>query len=462
MKAQFQIRNVIDMVPAMPLAFTFTQRGGTIGSAEDAAWRIQHVEGGIADVAARIVVIDGHFTLAPLSETPIHINGGQAPMTRGRPVILTDKDVLMIGGLNCLVSIGTETSVEVSVPRLATFARSHDPVGGRLLKDGEPITEKSDVHPEPGAGLSTTDPIELMDRKLASHKGVDPLAALEQSRARLSGPEERDLRRDVDASLSPHELATIPDHSSTPIAAHSARAVGRDRFGFEDLAMDDPSNRPHPDRAGINLSHPVDHVALLPLTRALGLPLGDMTAEEAGRTLAEIGGALREAVAGLVRLHQARSQNGRRMPFAGLHMHALEDNPLRFASDTDEALSAMFAKRGAVHQAAPSAFAEMMEHLDMHQSATEEAIGGALDAVLTSLMPTALEKRFRSYNTDDLPPPGPERDAWCWRMFTTYFAELRANRQRGLQMLFWEVFQHEYQGSLRAKRGFVGQEGALA
>ncbi len=448
MKAKLQVKNVLDMVPALPLSCVFSQMGGIIGAAEDATWRIQDASGNIADTAARVMVIDGYFTIEALSGMPIFINGASAPITAARPVILADKDFLKIGDLECLISVGAETMSQTEVKSMSAFAMAANDTEDALLIDGE-FSEAS----EATAGsphVSDIDPLEMLDRGANRHKGIDPLAALDDSKTRLDSAEESLLKDDVADTLRDEYVNTIPDHSNSAHASHLQRQVQRDRYGFEEEANENSWESNQVGRAEIDLDHPVDHVALLPLTRALGLPLGDMSAVDANRTLAEIGGALRAAVGGLNKIYASRKSGNERFPLATMHLHAVEDNPLRFAKKTDEALHALFAKRGAVHMSAPSAMAEVVDHLDAHQSASEEAIDKALDSVLASLQPQALERRFRSYAPDEKPADGMERDAWCWGMYKAYFSELKSQRQQGLQMLFWEIFQHEYQGIMRA------------
>lgn len=458
MKAKLQVKNVLDMVPALPLSCVFSQMGGIIGAAVDATWRIQDASGNIADTAARVVVIDGYFTIEALSGMPIFINGASAPITAARPVILADKDFLKIGDLECLISVGTETMSQTEVKSMSAFAMAANDTEDALLIDGE-FSEASSEASIASPHVSDIDPLEMLDRGADRHKGIDPLAALDDSKIRLDSDEETLLKDDVANEMRDKYVNTIPDHSNSATASHLQRQVQRDRYGFEEEASNNAWESDMVGRAEIDLDHPVDHVALLPLTRALGLPLGNMSAADANRTLAEIGGALRAAVGGINKIYASRKGGNERFPLATMHLHAVEDNPLRFAKQTDEALHALFAKRGAVHMSAPSAMAEVVDHLDTHQSASEQAIDKALDSVLASLLPQALEKRFRSYAPDEKPAEGVERDAWCWGMYKAYFSELKSQRQQGLQMLFWEVFQHEYQGIMRAHDLDAGAEG---
>jgi type VI secretion system protein ImpI len=194
----------------------------------------------------------------------------------------------------------------------------------------------------------------------------------------------------------------------------------------------------------------IDQVALKPLARALGLPLSDMNSLESELALSEVGGALRAAIEGLRKLFASRAGRASRFPLSAMHLHVVEDNPLRFCESGQEAMETLFARHGTLHLSASAAIAESLENLGHHQDATETAADRALGAVFTALKPAALERRFAAYARNSEPVRGPEHDAWCWQMYKAYLEELSSHRQEGLQMLFWEVFAYEYQAAMRA------------
>jgi len=442
MKLTLTVENVNDVVPALPLYCVFSQRGGIVGSDESATWALQDNDGSIPEAAARVVVMDGQFTIESLSGAKIYVNGSTSAIAKGRPVILSDKDTLKIGTLICRVETGARgANADQQVSSMSSFATMNGDTHESLVIDGD--YEEASVAAEHQSGASDVDPLEALAGQSQKTTNLDPLEALDMHKKSASVTRSEPM---VDAVASDFDGANAPD------ASLQLKKVKRDRYGFEehDDGLDGPAksiNRAH--GAALDLDHPVDHIALRPLTKALGLPLGDINAEQSAAVLADIGGALRAAVGGMTAIYQAREGRSNRFPLTTLHMHAVEDNPLRFAEGTDDALHAMFAKRGAVHLSAPAAMKEAVDHFALHQSATEQAIDKALDAVLMALSPKALEKRFRSYAPEERPDDADARNAWNWGMYQAYFDELKSQRQRGLQMLFWEVFQHEYQGMIR-------------
>ena len=442
MKLTLRVENVNEVIPALPLYSVFSQRGGIIGSDESATWRIQDINGSIPEAAARIVVMDGHFTIESLSGAKIYVNGATSPIAGGRPIILSDKDTLKFGLLNCRVEAGAQAvAQDQRISSMSSFAMDNSENNDTLVIDGD--YEEATVISEERAGVSMIDPIQALDGKTKHSRSVDPLEALDIQKKQADLTQQRSKDQ---ARTSEH------DNTNSPNASLELKKVKKDRYGFEEVEDKWDSETLSLNRAAsasIDLDHPVDHIALRPLTRSLGLPLGDIRAEQAANVLADIGGALRAAVSGMNTIYRTRDGQTNRFPLTTLHMHAVEDNPLRFADNTDEALHAMFAKRGAVHLSAPAAMKEAVDHFALHQVATEKAIDKALDAVLMALAPKALQKRFRSYAPNQRPDDQEDEDAWYWGMYKAYFNELRSQRQRGLQMFFWEVFQHEYQSIIR-------------
>lgn len=442
MKLTLRVENVNEVVPALPLHCVFSQRGGIIGSDDEATWKIQDEEGSIPEAVARIVVVDQHFTIEALNGSKIFVNGSTSSIASGRPVILADKDTIGMGLLNCRVETGASaTTPDQQVTSMSKFAMDNSETNDTLVIDGE--YEEADVVKERRTGASKIDPIVALAAQQEQTGSVDPLEALDMHK------KSSDMTNELTQSEA---RSTEFDSDRSTDASLKLKRVKKDQYGFEEMQddWDDTSKTINRSQgASLDLDHPVDHVALRPLTRSLGLPLGNISAEQASDVLADIGGALRAAVGGMTEIYRSRDGLSNRFPLTTLHMHALEDNPLRFSEDTDEALHAMFAKRGAVHLSAPAAMQEAVDHFALHQTATEQAIDKALDAVLMALAPKALEKRFRSYAPGERPEGGEEQDAWYWGMYKAYFNELKSQRQRGLQMLFWEVFQHEYQGIMR-------------
>lgn len=455
MKVRFQVRNAGEIEPARALHAVFSQRGGFIGSSSDATWCIQDLNGTIPEHAARILERDGHFTIEAISGAAIRINGAGSAIPENREVILSDKDLMRIGGLDISVALGDHIE-DGTVTRQSSLDQM---VGG---EDGDAETSivtgsyKGTGRTDDVIDAVAADPLEIMNRTARRGRSVDPLDVLGEKKQLDEASGKKALPDPLMATQDASSVVQTADESDMHYASMPVQAIRKDAYGFDQI--EGVAARMTPSTDPLN---EVDHVALRPLARKLGLQFGDLSPSDAERAMSDIGGSLRAVLAGLNRIYRDLGTKSGNFPLATMHLHALEDNPIRFSTDVDAVLHAFFSKRGPVHLSAPSAIEESLDHLYEHQGATEAAIDEALDSVLAALAPRALERRFEAYDPDFSPVDDEAREAWCWRMYKAYYAEMRSERQRGLQMLFWEVFGQEYQTAMRRaemKRN-LGEEG---
>lgn len=453
MKLTMTIENIQDATGSIRASQTFTARGGLIGSGDGADWKVQDLGRSIPETALRVEVADGAFTIARAGEAEVYVNDARAPIGRGDRARLRNRDSIVIGGLRLVVNLPDEALESF---REDAFTSLDMLIEGKADEDGGLLDATGDgasfgVFESERRAEAVPDPVEGVSRRSPTARDMDPIAG-------LGGFEDPDGGGpDAGGGAMLHALETTrhaaPDIAQPDYATQSAAAVQLHALGGtpsragKDAML--PPARPYDfeDRdEGDGGS--VDHIALRPLARALGLPIGEISQEDAQRILAEIGAALRAVAEEINGLYAARQGRAHRFPLATMHMHAIEDNPLRFKTSAEGALRALLLDHGPVYLNAPAAFRETLRHLSHHQDATEQAVDRGLDSLMKALSPEALERRFRNYARRA--PTPEERDAWCWRMYRHYFDELRSKNQRGLQLLFWEVFGHEYQNTMRA------------
>lgn len=454
MKLLLTIENIQDATGSIQATRTFTARGGLIGSGDGADWKVQDLGRTIPETALQVSVTDGAFTIAPSGDADVFVNDARAAIGRNDRVRLRNRDSILVGGLKFIVNLPNEalesfredgfTSLDMLIDGKAeeddSLLAAPDARKGGSFSVFEREQQAEDV-PDPLAGVSRAAP---------SFRDVDPVAGLggfedpdedgvplregqsimrelEMTQHQPLESAQPDYTAQTSASVQLHALATAPSRTGTrPMYTTKA-------YDFEDDETPEGGS--------------VDHVALRPLAHALGLPIGEISQEDAHRILGEIGAALRAVAEEINGLYADRQGRAHRFPLATMHMHAIEDNPLRFKTSADAALRALLLDHGPVYLNAPAAFRETLQHLNHHQDATEQAVDQGLDALMKALSPEALERRFRNYARRT--PTPEERDAWCWRMYRHYFDELRSKNQRGLQLLFREVFGHEYQNTMR-------------
>ncbi|MCO5063384.1 MAG: type VI secretion system-associated FHA domain protein TagH [Rhizobiaceae bacterium] len=427
MKAKFQIENVHSAEPALQPSCTFTERGGRIGSAIDAAWRIQDVAGTVPEAAATIAVIDQRFTLQAIAGAKIWLNGARSSVPAGRPIVLNDNDTLSIGELR--ISIRTSDTSEEEGRDLNALVNPRDRRSEGLVIDGEFAASN--------AAYPATRPV--VD---------DPLAALDKAAIGGGGPAASAghtiLLDPLDSLGSPVDMLPMTPASTQEsdgrVEINSAVAFQKVSSFLFDAESDEIGDPPPRVPVPGSLTSPRGS-----LTRALGLSQPGSDETELG---ADVAAALRAAIEGLNGLFLKRATSAGHFP--PMRRYAVEDNPLRLAVNGQAAIDSLFGEPDSLRLSPSAAIAESLEDLGHHQDATESAVDLALNAVLSALGPEVLARRFASCAQPAGQPGDAEHDAWCWRMFRTYFRELASHRQGGLQALFWEIFAEEYQTAMRA------------
>jgi type VI secretion system protein ImpI len=186
---------------------------------------------------------------------------------------------------------------------------------------------------------------------------------------------------------------------------------------------------------------------LWPLLEGLGLTHTPIPDEKVADFLMDVGLALRQVIEGLHGVFSDQDQGGdATFRVATSQLQPLEDNPLKFAADADEAVDLLFGQRRAVHLGPRAAVAECLEGLRLHRSAVAAGTAEGLRTVIESFAPTTLARRFAKYD----PSRADTRDSpWLWAMYEQYFEEVLRNRTHGLTRLFQEVLTQTYDRHIR-------------
>lgn len=189
---------------------------------------------------------------------------------------------------------------------------------------------------------------------------------------------------------------------------------------------------------------------LIILSKGLGLPLGEVPESELPEVLLDLAATLRVAIEGINGVFVDAETGVVGYPVTHANVHAIEDNPLRFSKDANEALRVMFLERHSVHLTPSAAVVDSLEQIQNHNSSMTNSVEIGLDNLLRAFEPENLETRFERYRRQEKEMSEEARDAWYWRTYRAYIQEMSNQRQEGLSRLFWDVFQKAYHEQLRA------------
>ncbi len=430
-------------------AYSLQEQSMTIGSGA-ADWRLYDAFGSVKAQHACIQVLDGKYVMIDLCGNT-YINRHTDPLGKMEVVAINDGDQIRIGKYRVEVmidedgyakSIGVDHIRKLDLGQLFTKENELD----RLTRTAG-YKQLSDKKTE-----DTSNPLnELLEKP----KTVDALAAL------LKGQEDEDtiarrhpILADTNEALS-ISLASVADVGNSMQEAISLPSYEHLRPSEKKVTQTmDIQTGAHVQQAVDNTieaktsisdtEFQASHLTNAPLTAAMELASEPMEAAQAHQFSGDVGLAVKAAVEGLLALYQAEQNGPANISLLGRSYHPIEDNPLRMGMDYSETARRLFStQRSAVYLSPEAAITESMASIKNNQAAIVTAVQQGLWQVLEALSPQNLERRFASYRKEN----GQSVDSWD--MYKKYFEELMSSRQSGLEKMFWEVFEQNYDRAMR-------------
>ncbi len=394
-------------------AAQFSVQGGTIGSNTDCTWSLQDSLGKVSGIQCRIIWQDQAFCLKTLTE-PVRVNQTAIPRHAGA-VRLSGGDIIDIGELRFKAHITMAGEIY------------HDPMSVApqdiISADSNPLDSLMDSRAIPPADAQLTD---IQAATVRSGYTNDPLKALDnESLTTDTGSQEND----TDGLLADNLHAAT--RYASPLSDNHGNTIVQEYMDLPKLSATD--DIPASDS---------EHIAVNPLMHGLEAHLPLRNSHQANDFLTEVGRTLKAAIEGLLILQ--KSQDNLR----DKQLRPIEDNPLRLNVDYQEALRLLFGEeRSPVHLSPTAAVSESLNNLQLHNQANQEAISVALDTMLDAFSPERLLARFAQYQrAGEQHEPDPD---WAWKMYVSYYRELKSGRQQGFEKLFYDVYTHAYDRALR-------------
>ncbi len=167
----------------------------------------------------------------------------------------------------------------------------------------------------------------------------------------------------------------------------------------------------------------------------------------------EAGVLLRQLVAGLVVLLEARARAKAQLGAQGTALEFDGNNPLKFARAPERAIAQLLNPPERGFMGADRAIEDAFKDLQAHQMATLAAMQGALAATLDRFSPESIRSRAESHGILAKVLPG-ARDAELWKAYEREFEGV----SRGSDEAFMDVFAKEFRTAYeRAAAGMKGR-----
>jgi type VI secretion system protein len=187
--------------------------------------------------------------------------------------------------------------------------------------------------------------------------------------------------------------------------------------------------------------------------RGAGLDQLRLDTAQAQAQMENIGRSYRLMVEGLIDVLRARSSLKGEFRIQQTMIQPVENNPLKFAPNVDEALLLLLRHSNQAFMAPDQAVRDSFDDLRAHQLAVMAGVEAAIKHLLARFEPSQLEERMGK-------PSGlsgifnGSRQAQYWQQFTELYSNISREAQEDFQDLFGREFSRAYEEhSARQRRG---------
>jgi type VI secretion system protein len=408
---------------------------------------------------------DGTYYLTDTSTNGVQLVNAGVRLHRGNSEPLRDGELVRLGEYDILVQI---TGADISSPGLP--AASDPFTGFDALMNRQGAGAPSMPAPPPAAPAQMQAGGSPLDTKpdlfdFLATPAVPPPSAPDHIPA-----ERHDFR-------PPQAQVPAPPVEASPAAAHAIPADW-DPFAELGIAAATPQAPPAAPSAppAVPAAQPVPVAAPLPaaptapvaaaVPPAVGTPQPGAAAPtddaleaflrgagvaqlriERGEALAQmeaIGRSYRQMVEGLVDVLRARASLKGEFRMAQTMIQPVENNPLKFAPNVEEALLLLLRSGNQAFMPADQAIAESFDDLRAHQLAVMAGVQAAIKHLLKRFEPATLEARLnKPSGIGGLLSGG--RQAKYWELFTETYTAISREAEDDFQDLFGREFSRAYE-----------------
>lgn len=386
-----QVRNISQLSNGGPLSVVLDRRSATIGRASSTDWSLPdpdlHISGRHCDILFR----NGGYELVDNSTNGTFVNDDAKRLSGPHP--LRDGDLIRIGKYEVVAKLGPPPG---SVPRDPTI----------------PPVAIIPASPAPAAPLPQGD--DDIWNKFASSNSID------WKRGGFGTPTPAPAPAPVPAAPP---VAAVPVKAAAPVPAQAPSPVAQPPAPV--------SADPEANGAGIDA-----------FLAGAGMER-DAVQQDPAAALQQAGMLLRNLVAGMVVMLEARARAKSQMGAQGTGLEITGNNPLKFARSPEQALRHVLnpAERG--FMGADLAVEDGWRDLQAHQLATLKAMQGALRSTLERFSPKSIRSRAETRGMLEKILPG-ARDAALWKAYEREFSGVAFDSDEAFMDMFAKEFRKAY------------------
>ncbi|NUT79502.1 type VI secretion system-associated FHA domain protein TagH [Pseudomonas brassicacearum] len=457
-----------------------------IGRNSDNDWVLPDPERLVSGKHCVIQYKDGRYYLTDNSTNGVELVKAGVRLRKGNSEPLQDGEVIRIGDYEIQARVDFSLPVTDSNP-FAESPSSFEALMGRQgaavqtpspLHTPSPIQVAAPAHFQGGSAMDTLP--DLFD--FLTPASVPPATQpdhvpAEQHDFRPPTPISRPSPPPVVEPVIPPSASVIPDDWDPfsdkpvpvavapqpvplppvvePVATPVAQAPLADIFAQVSAAPPAPAPAPEASMTHVEppVAPPVAPVApveanqpdlLQAFLRGAGLDQLRLDKAQAEAQMESIGRSYRLMVEGLIDVLRARSSLKGEFRIQQTMIQPVENNPLKFAPNVDEALLLLLRHGNQAFMAPDAAVRDSFDDLRAHQLAVMAGVEAAIKHLLTRFEPAQLEERMAK--------PGGlsgifsgSRQAQYWQQFTELYSNISREAQEDFQDLFGREFSRAYE-----------------
>ncbi|MDF2640777.1 MAG: signal peptide protein [Pseudomonas sp.] len=179
--------------------------------------------------------------------------------------------------------------------------------------------------------------------------------------------------------------------------------------------------------------------------RGAGLDQLRIDPQQAQAQMEAIGRSYRLMVEGLIDVLRARTSLKGEFRMQQTMIQPVQNNPLKFAPNADEALLLLLRHGGEAFMAPEQAVSDSFDDLRAHQLAVMAGVEAAIKHLLQRFEPTQLEARMGSKTSGLAGLFGGSKQAQYWQQFTELYSSISREAQDDFQDLFGREFSRAYE-----------------
>jgi type VI secretion system protein len=434
-----------------------------IGRSPENDWVLPDPERLVSGQHCVIQLRDGIYYLTDTSTNGVHLVNAGVRMHRGNSEPLHDGELLRLGEYDILVQISGAAGIATGEPAASDPFTGFDALINRQASSEIPKTAPaapSLAQIQTGGSPLDTKP-DLFD--FLSAPAVPPPTQADHVPA-----ERHDFR--------PPEPQHPPEPPAPEAEAGGPPAIPADWDPFAELGIGSAPATPAEPAEPVVPQPPVEQPAAQPVpaataptaasapaptTPATPQPTQGAEALEAflrgaglaqlridrGEALAQmeaIGRSYRRMVEGLIEVLRARASLKGEFRMAQTMIRPVENNPLKFAPNVEEALLLLLRSGNQAFMPADQAISESFDDLKAHQLAVMAGVQAAIKHLLKRFEPAVLEARLRKPSGLGALLPG-GRQAQYWELFTELYASISREAEDDFEDLFGREFGRAYE-----------------